>query len=385
MAGFFIVETLNVTKDNVFDWDTTASNNTDVAGTGIAGSNAVSNFDDGLREVMAQLAEYLALVGGTKTSSGSSNAYTLTTGLSLGALADGQEVAFISNHANTGAATLAVDGLAAKAIRYPDTTALGTGSIQSGAYCRCVYDAGNEYWLFISTTTRPTISGGAIDGAVIGANTAAAITGTTVTASTRLQQPDGTVSAPGLRVGSSSSTGLFSSGDNSLRMTSNGTEIASARTDRFDLAIGRVKFPASQNASSDANTLDDYEEGTFTPGFSFGGGNTGIGFTTQTGSYTKIGNRVMFEIQLVFSAKGSATGAAVVTGLPFTPNVTAYLSCGVDNLAAGIGINPQATISSGSTTMAIEIAPTATGSRAALTDANFTNSTNLFISGQYRV
>lgn len=41
---------------NVFlDWDTTASNNTDVAGTGIQGSNAVQNFDDALRSCMAQL------------------------------------------------------------------------------------------------------------------------------------------------------------------------------------------------------------------------------------------------------------------------------------------------------------------------------------------
>ena len=42
-------------KNTFLDWDTTASNNTDVAGTGIQGSNAVQNFDDALRSCMAQL------------------------------------------------------------------------------------------------------------------------------------------------------------------------------------------------------------------------------------------------------------------------------------------------------------------------------------------
>lgn len=42
-------------KNAFTDWDTTASNNTDVGGIGILGTNAVSNFDDALRTIMAQL------------------------------------------------------------------------------------------------------------------------------------------------------------------------------------------------------------------------------------------------------------------------------------------------------------------------------------------
>lgn len=45
-------------KNTVQEWDTTASNNTDVGGIGIQGTNAVSNFDNGLRTVMAQMATY---------------------------------------------------------------------------------------------------------------------------------------------------------------------------------------------------------------------------------------------------------------------------------------------------------------------------------------
>ena len=37
---------------------------------------------------------------------------------------------------------------------------------------------------------------------------------------------------------------------------------------------GQFKFPASQNASTNANTLDDYEEGTFTAGIAFGAGSS---------------------------------------------------------------------------------------------------------------
>lgn len=42
-------------KNTFLDWDTTASNNTDIGGIGILGTNAVSNFDDALRTAMAQL------------------------------------------------------------------------------------------------------------------------------------------------------------------------------------------------------------------------------------------------------------------------------------------------------------------------------------------
>lgn len=44
-------------KNNIRDWSTTASNNSDIAGIGILGTNAVSNFDGGLRELMKQVAD----------------------------------------------------------------------------------------------------------------------------------------------------------------------------------------------------------------------------------------------------------------------------------------------------------------------------------------
>ena len=81
---------------------------------------------------------------------------------------------------------------------------------------------------------------------------------------------------------------------------------------------GAVSFPATQVPSAGANDLDDYEEGTWTPGISFGGGTTGITYGTQTGSYTKVGRLVTCFGNLTLTAKGSSTGQARITGLPFT-------------------------------------------------------------------
>jgi hypothetical protein len=78
-----------------------------------------------------------------------------------------------------------------------------------------------------------------------------------------------------------------------------------------------ITFPATQSASTNANTLDDYEEGTFSP--------TVIGSTTagtvtyygRQGTYTKIGNRVHFSLYLNWDS-GTGTGNLEISGLPFT-------------------------------------------------------------------
>ena len=67
-----------------------------------------------------------------------------------------------------------------------------------------------------------------------------------------------------------------------------------------------------------ANLLDDYEEGTWTMGVSFGGGTTGVTYVSNTGTYTKIGRQVTLCGFLRLSSKGSSTGQAAITGLPFS-------------------------------------------------------------------
>lgn len=86
---------------------------------------------------------------------------------------------------------------------------------------------------------------------------------------------------------------------------------------------GQIAFPATQSASSDANTLDDYEEGTFTPTVVSTGGGAPT-YSTQYGSYTKIGDRVFVTVRVVLATLGTlGAGGVEVAGLPFTvANVT---------------------------------------------------------------
>lgn len=101
-----------------------------------------------------------------------------------------------------------------------------------------------------------------------------------------------------------------------------GTPTERVRIDKdglVTLAAGQIKFPATANPSADANTLDDYEELTFTPTIAFGGAAVGVTYGTQTGTYTKIGNLVHAKVLLVLTSKGSSVGAITIEGLPFTP------------------------------------------------------------------
>lgn len=82
-----------------------------------------------------------------------------------------------------------------------------------------------------------------------------------------------------------------------------------------------ITFPATQVASSDANTLDDYEEGTWTPTLpNKGTGTFAINSTSFSGGcrYTKIGRLwiINIGIQITTSTFGTATGNLVIDGLP---------------------------------------------------------------------
>jgi len=89
-------------------------------------------------------------------------------------------------------------------------------------------------------------------------------------------------------------------------------------------ANGQIKFPAAQNASADANTLDDYEEGTFTPTVTFNGANAGLTYASRAGEYTKIGNVVIVRFGFSLSAKGSSTGSLRIENLPFPIKSISY-------------------------------------------------------------
>ncbi|KKN72411.1 hypothetical protein LCGC14_0411240 [marine sediment metagenome] len=84
------------------------------------------------------------------------------------------------------------------------------------------------------------------------------------------------------------------------------------------LTGGQIVFPATQVPSSNANTLDDYEEGTFTPTVVFTGGSGTITYTIQSGFYTKIGRSVFFSVDILTASIASRTGSMSIEALPFT-------------------------------------------------------------------
>lgn len=99
--------------------------------------------------------------------------------------------------------------------------------------------------------------------------------------------------------------------------TYSNTAIFRGSTGGLELLQGRLKFPATQNASTDANTLDDYEEGTWTPVVE-GSTTAGTGtYTTQTGQYVKIGQLVFVECNVAWTAH-TGTGNLYISGLPFS-------------------------------------------------------------------
>jgi hypothetical protein len=84
-----------------------------------------------------------------------------------------------------------------------------------------------------------------------------------------------------------------------------------------------VKFPATQVASADVNTLDDYEEGTWTPLINRISIDSEVTYTTNEGKYTKIGRIVFINGYVSISAViTDGAGLNCIRGLPFIPATT---------------------------------------------------------------
>jgi hypothetical protein len=83
-----------------------------------------------------------------------------------------------------------------------------------------------------------------------------------------------------------------------------------------------ITFPATQSASTDANTLDDYEEGSFTPAWAASSGS--MTMTHQMGRYTKIGRLVTIYIHIITNANNAFSGGVYLTGLPFQSSSSGY-------------------------------------------------------------
>ena len=124
-----------------------------------------------------------------------------------------------------------------------------------------------------------------------------------------------------------------------------------------------ITFPATQSASSDANTLDDYEEGTWTAVPTWATQGTGSG--NVTAQYTKVGNLVSVRCYPI-AVKGTASGVFKITGLPFTSSENTACSIRVDAAGAAskvlqsivVGTEIRFSLMNQSTTYAAELTAT---------------------------
>lgn len=95
-----------------------------------------------------------------------------------------------------------------------------------------------------------------------------------------------------------------------------------------------ITFPATQSASSNANTLDDYEEGTWTPSLTSSGG-TLTTVSNGTGYYTKVGNQVTIWCRPTITTNGTGSGALKISGLPFTATDSYFAGASREDGATG--------------------------------------------------
>jgi len=219
-------------------------------------------------------------------------------------------------------------------------------------------------------------------------------------------QTDGSGNLSFISVGSVGSANI-SAGDSNVAVVDSGTGRVDINVDgstraifnQYGLGLGPnvpssgygIRFPASQSASSDANTLDDYEEGTWTP--VLGGSNstpTGQTYSSQTGKYTKIGNVVYWSCAVELSAEGTTSGPACIRGLPFSASDPSGGAGGVVSLWLNTGQNyTWVAVYNGAnqTNLFFRVATAATASTDFIGTASdfLTNTTVIFASGHYYI
>jgi len=141
---------------------------------------------------------------------------------------------------------------------------------------------------------------------------------TTGTVKTRTEASTGYVD-----VGMGGNSGVFdTTGSDGIRLRMSGNDKVAIDGSTLALSgLQGIKFQATQSASSDANTLDDYEEGTWTP--NQGGGLTVVGTFASSGLYIKVGKQVTIWANYTATTIACSSAGIISTNFPFTCSSTA--------------------------------------------------------------
>ena len=149
------------------------------------------------------------------------------------------------------------------------------------------------------------------------------------------------------------------------------------------LTSSGIKFPSTQVATTDANTLDDYEEGNWTPAISSSVSNYTTGSFTH-GSYVKIGKNVFIKGTIQLTSYGTSSGTIFILGAPFANNNVGGWSANIPiGYYSGLSssVEPMTSINANSATMILSYASGT--SAAALTVSQITNNAMITFNGYY--
>ncbi len=143
---------------------------------------------------------------------------------------------------------------------------------------------------------------------------------------------------------------------------------------------------ASGSGTMTSELLNDYEEGTWAIGIAFGGASTGITYVQNTGKYTKVGRLVTVFGAVDLLNKGSSTGNAAITGLPFTIGSASsdYSAASLQLVNITFADFPMGFGNTTTTTIPLQEVTNA-GVRTNLTDADFANNSAIIFSLTYSV
>lgn len=182
----------------------------------------------------------------------------------------------------------------------------------------------------IGTASPDTLTLHVQNGAVSGApspntNCDVYIEGTT---DTGIQFTSGTQTQ--LRFGDAASTAagsiIYNHSDDSLRVSTNGSEAMRIDSNGHLILKKNLVLESTSDGidfsgvGSSAQTLDSYEEGTWTPAFGFSSAPSGITYSGSTyGTYVKIGRKVLCNGRCQVTSLGTGgSGETKISGLPFT-------------------------------------------------------------------
>lgn len=153
----------------------------------------------------------------------------------------------------------------------------------------------------------------------------------------------GNVTAAALIPSSSSvpTNGMYLSTTNEVSIATNSTQrVKFGATGNMSFTTADAGVVFNKTSSLVNSTLNDYETGTWTPVLTGDGGGSGQSYTTQSGTYSKIGRIVTVSFYIELSAKGTITGNAIINNLPFTViNSNSNIMGGALSLWSNLAVN----------------------------------------------